>query len=76
MKGEGIDDIINKLRHDEDDDFLYINKSELEEELYKNNLGINAMDWFIDNKLFEVEGNRYIFRGNRIKSAEIYQALD
>lgn len=76
MKGKGIDNIINKLKHDENGDFLYINKSELEDELYKNNIGTKAMDWFVDNKLFEINAGRYIFRGNRIKSAEIYQSLD
>lgn len=76
MLGEGIDSIIDSLKKDEEEGYMYITKKILEEELYKSNLSIKSMDWFLENNLFEQKDEKYIFRGGKIKSAKLYQDLD
>lgn len=73
MEGKGIDSIIDKLKYDKDKGMMYILKSELEMELNKLSLGLKSIDWFLENNIFEVSNDMFIFRGNRIKSAKIYQ---
>ena len=76
MKGNGIDNIIDLLKVDEEKNYLYVEAALLETELHKLNLGIKSLEWFRTNNLFELEADKYIFRGNKIESAKIYQSLD